>query len=81
MHQGFLQITIPQTVAGGLRVGIPQAVQEVTDMKSMDFARGHHHISGRSKRQHCAVCKKLGFKRGSEKCRDTKWVAPKTAGG
>jgi hypothetical protein len=39
---------MPQTVAGGLRVGIPQAVQEVTDMKSMDFARGHHHIVDQS---------------------------------
>lgn len=33
----------PSRVAGGLHAGIPKAVEEVTDMKSINFAQGHNH--------------------------------------
>jgi hypothetical protein len=51
-------------IAEGLRVDIPKAVQEVTDMKSIDFSRGHHHVSDPEKRNYCKTCKILRFRPG-----------------
>jgi hypothetical protein len=57
--------TPPTKVAGGLRVGIPKAVAEITDLRAVNFARQHHYERG-EKRKRCVLCRELGLKIGLE---------------
>lgn len=64
----------PRKVAGGLQVGIPKAVAEVTDLGAINFAREHHFAkneeisqkTGEIKRKCCVLCRELGFKPGRD---------------
>jgi hypothetical protein len=53
-------LTSPRKVAGNLRINILKTVQKIINMKSIDFARHHYHISVPLQKD-CKKCKRYDY--------------------